>query len=87
MDRLVSKGAVGDVLGRFIDADGNVVDSLLDQRTVGLGLDDIRGAKRAIAVISGSAKKDVCRTVVASGLCTVLITDEYNAKYVMEDAE
>ncbi len=84
--QLVDKGAVGDVVGRFVDANGNVVDPLLDERTVGIGLDDLRGAKIAIAVIAGEAKRDMCLTVVSSHLCTVLVTDEANAEYVLGSA-
>lgn len=84
IDLLISKGAVGDVVGRFIDADGNVVDTALDERTVGIGLDEIRSGKASIAVIAGPAKRDICRAVVTSGLCSVLVTDERNAEYVLE---
>lgn len=83
---LVDKGAVGDVVGRYVDADGNVVDPSLDRRTVGITLDELRSAAMAIAVIAGPEKNDICRTVVTSGLCTVLVTDEDNARYVLEAA-
>lgn len=82
---LVEKGAVGDVVGRFVDANGNVVDALLDDRTVGISLDDLRSAKIAIAVIAGKAKRDICRTVVSSQLCTVLVTDEEVAEFILGD--
>ena len=83
---LVSKGAIGDVVGRYIDADGNIVDHELDERTVGISLEALRAAPLAIAVIAGEQKHDVCSAVVRSGLCTVLITDEDNARYVLENA-
>jgi deoxyribonucleoside regulator len=83
---LVRKGAVGDVLGRFIDADGNIVDPELDARTVGLGLDGLRAAGTAILVVAGRAKHDIARTAVASGLCTVLITDDTTARALLEDS-
>lgn len=76
---LVRKGAVGDVVGRYIDANGNIVDPGLDERTVGLGLDQLRAADTAIFVVAGEAKHDVARAVVTSGLCTVLVTDEATA--------
>lgn len=80
---LVAKGAVGDVVGRYVDADGNVVDPSLDRRTVGIRLDELRAAPMAIAVIAGADKHDICRTVVTSGLCSVLVTDEGNARYIL----
>jgi len=86
VSHLVAKGAIGDVVGRYIDADGNIVDPSLDSRTMGISLDEIRSATTAIAVIAGESKNDICRTVVTSGLCSVLVTDESNARYVLESA-
>jgi deoxyribonucleoside regulator len=80
---LVRKGAVGDVLGRYIDAFGTIVDVGLDARTVGLGLDRLRSAPIAIAVIAGEAKHRVAHAVVSTGLCTILVTDESTAQFVL----
>ena len=82
---LVRKGAVGDVLGRYIDANGHIVDPGLDERTVGLGLDELRSAATAIFVVAGASKHDVARAIVMSGLCTVLVSDEGTANALLED--
>lgn len=82
---LVRKGAVGDVVGRYIDANGNIVDPGLDERTVGLGLDRLRQAGTAVLVIAGSAKHHVARAVVANGLCSVVVTDEATASALLEE--
>jgi deoxyribonucleoside regulator len=82
---LVRKGAVGDVVGRYIDATGTIVDPGLDERTVGLGLDELRSAETAIFVVAGKSKHDVARAVVTSGLCTVLVSDENTARALLEE--
>ncbi|GAA3759552.1 sugar-binding transcriptional regulator [Microbacterium kribbense] len=82
---LVRKGAVGDVVGRYIEADGNIVDPALDERTLGLGLNALRSARTAIFVVAGQAKHDIARAVVTSGLCTVLVTDEATAQALLEE--
>jgi len=82
---LVRKGAVGDVVGRYIDANGNPVDPGLDERTVGLGLDALRAAGTSIFVVAGQAKHDVARAVVTNGLCTTVVTDEATAVALLED--
>lgn len=84
---LVRKGAVGDVVGRYIDRFGNIVDAELDERTLGLPLEHLRSARLAIAVISGTAKHAVARAVVGSGLCTVLVTDEDTARALLGEEE
>ncbi len=83
--QLLAKGAVSDVVGRYIDANGNIVDPELDSRTVGLSLDSLRSAELAIFVVAGAAKHDVARTVVTNGLCSVLVTDEATAQSLVEE--
>lgn len=85
VDDLVAKGAVGDVVGRYINSAGKIVDSALDERTVGLGLDELRAAEHAIFVVAGDAKHDVARAVVTSGLCSVIVTDEATAHALLEE--
>jgi deoxyribonucleoside regulator len=82
---LARRGAVGDVLGRYVDADGNIVDSELDARTVGVTLDQLRASDRTIFVTAGAAKHDIARTVVSSGLCRILVTDEPTATALLEE--
>ncbi|MEV1173423.1 sugar-binding transcriptional regulator [Nonomuraea sp. NPDC049784] len=84
--RLAQAGAVGDVLGRFIDAQGRIVDPGLNGRTLGLSLDVLRSATTSVALVSGKAKRAVCRAVVTSGLCDVLITDDQNAAHLLEES-
>lgn len=84
---LTRKGAVGDVLGRYIDADGNIVDHSLNDRTVGITLDEIRSKELAIFVVGGAAKHDIARAVVANKLCTVLVTDEATATALLEEKQ
>jgi len=85
VDGLVAKGAVGDVVGRYINGAGEIVDSALDERTVGIGLDELRAAEHAIFVVAGDAKHDVARAVVTSGLCSVIVTDEATAHALLEE--
>jgi deoxyribonucleoside regulator len=80
---LAAKGAVGDVVGRFITESGQVADEELDNRTLGISLDELRGARTSIAVIAGATKHGVAHAVVSSGLCTTLITDEATANHLL----
>ncbi|WP_040163962.1 sugar-binding transcriptional regulator [Microbacterium gorillae] len=82
---LARKGAIGDVLGRYIDANGNIVDPALNARTVGVELDTLRAADTAVFVVAGDDKHDIARAVVTNGLCSILITDEGTARDLLED--
>ena len=72
------------MVGRYIGADGRIVDHDLDARTVGISLDDLRRADVAIAVIAGEAKRAIADAVVASGLCSLLVTDESTARHLLD---
>ena len=85
IDELVRKGAVGDVVGHYINAEGEVVDPALDARTIGLDLEELRAAPVTIAVIAGTPKHPIARAVVRSGLAKVLITDEATALALLDD--
>ncbi|WP_420409627.1 sugar-binding transcriptional regulator [Hoeflea sp.] len=86
IDRLQARGAVGDILGRFIDSDGNTVDPELDDRTVGLPLEKLRRTERAIGIVSGEEKHEIALAALKAGYVSVLITDEITAKYAIENA-
>jgi deoxyribonucleoside regulator len=85
--KLQSLGAVGDVLGRYITAEGDIADPELDQRTLGLSLVRLRQAQRSIAVVAGKDKHPVAKAIVTSGLATVLITDEDTAAFLLDAPE
>lgn len=83
-EELRARGAVGDVLGRFIDRKGEIVDAGIDRRTIGLPLSDLKTRDRAICVAAGSDKYRVVAGVLHAGLISVLITDAATATYALE---
>lgn len=82
---LVEEGAVGDVVGRFIDSSGAIVDHSLDARTLGVDHETLRAAATSVLVIAGEAKHPVARAVVSSGLCSVIVTDEETARALLDE--
>jgi deoxyribonucleoside regulator len=85
IQRLQARGAVGDVLGRYITAEGTIADQELDDRTLGLSLEHLRHATRSIAVLSGQDKHAVALAIARSGLATVMIMDEDTATFLLEN--
>ena len=77
--RLAALGAVGDVCGRFIDAEGHICDRELDARTLAIPLTDLASRPTSIAVAFGSDKVPVIRAAAKASLVTLLITDEATA--------
>ena len=73
--QLSAAGAVGDVVGRFIDADGHIVDADLDHRTIGISFDEVAAAPRRILVAESAAKAPAVMSCLRRGLVTSLIVD------------
>lgn len=72
-------GAVGDLLGSFIDCDGHPVDCLVNRNAVGLGIEELRG-KRVVAVAGGRDKGDAIVGALRTGIITDLVCCETAAK-------
>ncbi|RNC91225.1 MAG: sugar-binding transcriptional regulator [Oricola sp.] len=85
-DSLRAKGAVGDIVGRFIDRTGEIVDAGIDGRTIGLPLSDLKTRDRAICVAAGAEKFQVVVGALRARLFSVLITDAATATYALEHA-
>jgi deoxyribonucleoside regulator len=83
---LRARGAIGDVLGRFIDPGGAVVDPALDARTIGLDLRTLRGKPIAIGVAVGQRKHAVVLAALRAGMVNVLVTDEQTARFALDEA-
>lgn len=77
------KGAVGEILGHFFDADGRPVETSLAARTLSPDLGSLAG-RRIVALAGGAAKVPAIRAVLRSGLLAGLITDERTADALTE---
>lgn len=84
IESLREKAAVGDILGRFIDTRGRIVDPDLDARTIGADLASLKGRDRVIGVSSGRAKHAVVQASLRAGYANVLITDAATATYALD---
>lgn len=80
---LRGQGAVGEVLGRYLDRDGQVVSTDLHQRVIGIEPDAMRG-RDVVAVAGGRSKTEAIRSVLRSGLLSGLITDEPTARRLLD---
>jgi DNA-binding transcriptional regulator LsrR (DeoR family) len=77
---LRGRGAVGDVLARYFDIQGRLVESDLNERIIGSSLDDLRGIETVIAVAGGTDKVKPIVGAVRGGFIDVLVTDEMTAR-------
>ncbi len=81
--RLRTWGAVGDVLGNYVDARGRVIASPESGRLIGLSMHDLRRIETVIAVVSEAEKPAAILGVLRAGVIDVLVVDEGNARAVL----
>ena len=75
--------AVGDVLGRFLDTEGRIALPSLDERTVGLPLDELRGKRLSVGLAAGPWRGPIALAALRAGCMNVLVTDEATADWVL----
>ena len=80
LEALENDAVVGDVATMFFRADGTHRDVLLNGRSTGPDLDELRRVGRRICVVSGESKIHGLRGALAAGLATDLILDEGSAR-------
>lgn len=80
---LITAGAVGDLLGTFIDINGTAVDHPVNRQIVGPGLSDLGAMKSLVMASGGPGKVDVITGALRTGLVHVLVTDEATMRAVL----
>lgn len=75
MDTMIAKGAVGEVFGRYYSADGEAL-PCPDVHPVALTMDDLRSAKRVVAVAAGAEKTSAVKGAIAAGILDEIVVDE-----------
>lgn len=84
LDELESLGAVGEIGGRFFDADGQAIDSELQRRAVSVPLQDIKACPATILVSSGATKYQATLGALRGGLARFLVCDIDCARWLLE---
>lgn len=84
MNMLLAKGAVGDICLRYFDNRGNPILSEIDQRVIGITLDEIKKIGTVVGVAGGPQKEQVIRAALLGKLINVIVTDHINAQKLVE---
>ncbi len=79
-------GAAGQLLQRFVDADGRAVRTDLDELVVGITLPQLRAAGRRIVVAGGASKHAALAACLRGGWIDLLITDLASARHLAATA-
>ncbi|MEW9051282.1 MAG: sugar-binding transcriptional regulator [Neobacillus sp.] len=82
-DSLYEK-AVGDICSRFFDKNGEICNESLNERTLGVNLNDLRQKEYSILVAGGPNKIEGIYGALKGQYANVLITDQFTAQFLLD---
>ncbi len=83
MRQMQEQDAVGDICGRFIDKEGNLIEAEFYDLMISISLDQIKKIKRVIAVAGGIEKTRAVIAAMKTKLFSVLFVDEMLAENLL----
>jgi DNA-binding transcriptional regulator LsrR (DeoR family) len=83
---LEAAGVVGELLGHYLNKDGEELDHSVNRRVISVDLDDLARIKKVILVAGGLYKVNIIRAVLLRKLVHVLVTDEATAQQLVSSA-
>lgn len=83
-EKLMQEGVVGDVCGSYIDIEGNICNSALNERMIAVSLEHLRAIPTVIGVAAGEQKAEIITAALRGKYIDTLITDESAAIRVLE---
>ena len=81
---LIQKGAVGEIVGRIYDKNGQTVDEDLQRKMIGISLDKIAKIPVRVGISYGKDKVEAIKGAIAGGLVNVLVTDAPTAELLLK---
>jgi len=80
-------GAIGEILGTFLDARGQPVDHPLNQSVIAMPPADLKAIPNSILISGGLYKAKIVQAILAAGYVNCLVTDEAVAQHLVAARE
>ncbi len=84
--QLTEKGAVAEVSQRFLNVHGQQVITPLNDRVIGINIEELSRVPRVVVLAGGQQKTAAIDAVLKSGVISTLITDKFTASRLVEAA-
>ncbi|CEI83381.1 DeoR family transcriptional regulator [Oceanobacillus oncorhynchi subsp. incaldanensis] len=81
---LLNAGAIGDINSNFFNKDGELVDHPLNNRTVGVKLEDIKNISEVITIVRGDYKLFPLHVALENNFITTLVIDSDTAEKLLK---
>lgn len=85
--KLIAAGAVGDLLGRYLDSRGREIDHPLNRQVISPSIEDYRRIPTRIIASGGSHKRAILRACLTGNLATAVITDSEAALWLLRQQD
>jgi deoxyribonucleoside regulator len=83
LETVATRGAVGEIGGRFFTEDGTVLENELPRRTVSVHLEDIRRCPSTVLLTGGAAKYRAALGALRGGFAHFLVCDVACARWLL----
>lgn len=83
LPELKKMGAIGEILGTFLDAEGRPVKHMLNQCVIALPPEDLKSIPHSILISGGSYKANIIQAILNAGYVNCLVTDEAVAQQLV----
>ena len=83
--RGLQQNGVGDICSRFFDAQGEICNVQINERTIGIELSELRNKEWSVLAAGGEQKLASIRAALQGGYANVLITDQFTARVLLEE--
>jgi DNA-binding transcriptional regulator LsrR (DeoR family) len=84
LQQLRGMGVVGDIASRFFDHEGDLVNHPLNDKVIGLSLEQLKQIKNVIAVVVGTHKIESLSAALKGEYIDVLVIDEQSASALIK---
>jgi len=84
---LIAAGGVGDITGHVLDAQGRTIAHEINDRVIGVSIEDLAKIENVILAAGGAHKTPVILAALRRGFVDTLVTDENTARALLERAD
>lgn len=78
-------GAVGDVCQRFFDVNGQAIETVMHDRVMGIGPEQLKKTPRRLGIAGGGSKFGAIRAAARGGWIDMLLTDQHVAGRLLQE--
>lgn len=84
LEDILKNNAIGDINSYFYDKNGNTCKTKLENRTIGMNLDQLKRVRYVVAAAGGDFKVEAIYSALKGKIINVIVTDNETAEKILE---